>query len=105
MMETVTENTEAQTVLAEGISTVDPREDWETEMGHFGLDAKEVDELGDSIQKMAKESELLGDNLETDAEAADKVAKTFKRYNKAVDQVADSYDDWKKALKGNNIDE
>lgn len=104
MIETVNENTKAQTILAEDISTIDPKEDWETEMGHFGLDAKEVDEFGDHLQKISKESEELSDQLEKDADAADEVAKEVKRYGKAVDSITDNYKDWNKALKGNDLD-
>lgn len=70
----------------------------------FGLVRDEIDELGDSIQKMAKQSDELADSLESDAIAADEVAKEIKRYNKAIDSISNSYDDWMDALDSENIE-
>lgn len=69
----------------------------------YGLDADEVDKLGDKIQDLAESSDELADSLKNDAEAADEVAKELERYSKAAKQVKDNYKEWNKALKSNNV--
>ena len=84
---------------------------FKAEMPEFGLEAEEVDKLGDSLQKMAeksKDAELgalgLSEALIEDADAADEVAKELKRYDKALENVADNYEDWEKALDSDNLE-
>ena len=102
MMETVTENTEAQTPLAEGISTVDPREDWETEMGHIGLDPQEVEDYADSLQGAAKSTEYLADELAKSDHLAEETAQAMMRYDKALEAITGSSKDWIKVAKDTN---
>lgn len=80
-----------------------PTDLWDEKMKSFGLDADEVDELGDSIQEMAESSDELADSLKDDAEAADEVAKELKRFDKAIESVKSNYKDWLKALKSDSL--
>lgn len=78
----------------------------------YDIPKEEIDELGNSIQKMAEnmsEAELeargFSKELAKNASAADEVAKDIKRYDRALEDVSENYDDWMEALESDNISE
>lgn len=83
--------------------------EFETEMSDLGLDANEVENLSETLQKLAENSidaELGGEGLSEalidDEKAAKQVAKALKRYDRALESVKENQEDWAEALESGN---
>ena len=67
------------------------------------VDAKQLENVADALQKMAENSDELDENLSEDREAAQDLAEEILRFDDAIEDVVKNYDDWMDALNSGSI--